>query len=59
MNKLFMSNGFKVDMISFEDVARDLHKQLALRHYNNILFAAEQLRLSDDQVIVYTKRFMV
>lgn len=55
MNKLFMSNGFKVDMISFEDVARDLHKQLALRHYNKILFAAEQLRLSDDQVIVYTE----
>ncbi|KAK9983701.1 hypothetical protein SO802_033226 [Lithocarpus litseifolius] len=57
MNKLFMSNGFKADMISFEDVARDLHKQLALRHYNKILFAAEQLRLSDDQMRTFWREF--
>lgn len=50
MDKLFMSNGFRVDMISYEDVARNLSKQLASGQYKNILFVAEQLRFSDDQV---------
>lgn len=50
MDKLFMSNGFRVDMISYEDVARNLGKQLASEQYKNILFVAEQLRFSDDQV---------
>jgi hypothetical protein len=63
MDKLFMSNGFRVDMISYEDVAMNLGKQLAAGHYKNILFAAEQLRFSDDQVrrLVFTtiQRFMV
>lgn len=45
-----MSNGFRVDMISFEDVSRNLGKQLPSEHYKNILFVAEQLRFSDDQV---------
>lgn len=56
MDKLFMSNGFLVDMISYEDVAMNLGKQLAAGRYKNILFAAEQLRFSDDQVrrLVFT-----
>lgn len=45
-----MSNGFRVDMISYEDVARNLGKQLGSGQYKNIMFVAEQLRFSDDQV---------
>lgn len=57
MDKLFMSNGFRVDMISYEDVAMNLGKQLAAGHYKNILFAAEQLRFSDDQMETWRSEF--
>lgn len=50
MEKLFMSNGFRVNMINHEEVARSLGKVLAPVNYKNILFVAEQLRFSDDQV---------
>lgn len=45
-----MSNGFRVNMINHEEVARSLGKVLAPVNYKNILFVAEQLRFSDDQV---------
>lgn len=50
MDKLFMNNGFRVDMIRYEEVAKSLGKELAAGPYKNILFSAEQLRFSDDQV---------
>lgn len=50
MEKLFMSNGFRVNMISHEEVARSMGKDLAPTNYKNILFVAEQLRFSDEQV---------
>lgn len=37
-----MSNGFRVELISYEGVEAG--------HYDNMLFVAEQLRYSDDQV---------
>ncbi|CAN0891654.1 O-methyltransferase 1, chloroplastic [Linum grandiflorum] len=49
MSKLFMGNGFKVDTISYDEVATNLGKELAPGSHNNILFVAEQLRYSDDQ----------
>jgi len=45
-----MSKGFLVEMINYEGVAESFGKDFAPRHYNNILFVAEQLRHSDDQV---------
>ena len=50
MDNLFMSNGFKVDMISNNEVAKSLGKVVKLGDYENILFVAEQMRFSDDQV---------
>ncbi|KAJ7977579.1 S-adenosyl-L-methionine-dependent methyltransferases superfamily protein [Quillaja saponaria] len=50
MGKIFMSNGFRVDMISYENVAKSLGKELASSRYKNTLFVAEQLRFSDDQM---------
>ncbi|KAB2605125.1 hypothetical protein D8674_004842 [Pyrus ussuriensis x Pyrus communis] len=50
LEKLFMNSGFRVDMICFDEVARSLGKELAPGRYKNILFSAEQLRFSDDQM---------
>ncbi|KAK8636042.1 hypothetical protein V6N13_004752 [Hibiscus sabdariffa] len=50
MNNLFMSNGFKVDMVSYNDVAKSLGKVVKPGEHENILFVSEQLQLSDDQV---------
>ncbi|KAE9618791.1 putative methyltransferase Ppm1/Ppm2/Tcmp, S-adenosyl-L-methionine-dependent methyltransferase [Lupinus albus] len=50
MEKLFMSNGFRVEMIDLEGVVECSQDEFAPGDYNNILFVAEQLRFSDDQV---------
>ncbi|GMI73749.1 hypothetical protein like AT4G02405 [Hibiscus trionum] len=50
MDNLFMSNGFKVGMISYNDVAKSLGKVVKPGEHENILFVSEQLRLSEDQM---------
>lgn len=45
-----MSKGFRVEMINFEGVAEGYGEGFASGNYNNILFVAEQLLHSDDQV---------
>ncbi|XP_044492624.1 O-methyltransferase 1, chloroplastic-like [Mangifera indica] len=50
MEKLFMSKGFGVGMVSYSEVASRLGKELAPGYYKNILFVAEQLLFFDDQV---------
>ncbi|OMO81949.1 Leucine carboxyl methyltransferase [Corchorus olitorius] len=50
MDKLFMSNNFQVEMIHYDGIAKSLGKELVSRDYRNILFVAQQLRFSDDQV---------
>ncbi|KAK7269679.1 hypothetical protein RIF29_22413 [Crotalaria pallida] len=57
MEKLFMSNGFRVEMIDYEGVAQSPEDKLASGHYRNILFVAEQLRLSDDQMETWRREF--
>ncbi|XP_022759693.1 uncharacterized protein LOC111306055 isoform X2 [Durio zibethinus] len=57
MNNLFMSNGFKVSMISYNEVARSLGKVVKPGDYENILFVAEQLRFSDDQMETWRREF--
>ncbi|XP_043711066.1 O-methyltransferase 1, chloroplastic [Telopea speciosissima] len=57
MDKLFMSNGFQVEMISFEDVARSVGRDPPSGGYKNILFVAEQLRLSDDQMESWRREY--
>ncbi|GLT47191.1 hypothetical protein SLA2020_209030 [Shorea laevis] len=43
VEKEFTSNGFHVDVISYNDVATSLGKEIETKGYKNILFAAEQL----------------
>ena len=50
MDKLFMSNGFRVELISDEGIAQNEGEEFTPRHSTNMLFVAEQLRFSDDQV---------
>lgn len=49
MEKIFMGNGFRVELISYSEVAAKLGRELAPRDYEGLLFVAEQLRFSDDQ----------
>lgn len=47
-----MSNGFRVDIVGYDEVAKKLGKIAAEEAEENLLFTAHQLRFSDDQVIV-------
>ncbi|KAK9164691.1 hypothetical protein Syun_005593 [Stephania yunnanensis] len=57
MDKLFMSSGFRVDTIAYEEVARDLGTNLPAGEYEYLLFVAEQLRLSDGQMDSWRREF--
>lgn len=50
MDKLFVSHGLKVEIVEHDKVARDLGKESSFGDCETILFAAEQLQFSDDQV---------
>jgi len=52
-----MSKGFRVEMINYEEIAGSYGKDFASGHNNSILFAAEQLLHSDDQVRHFVFRF--
>lgn len=45
-----MTYGFKVNIIAYDEVARTYSKNLVPGEYKSILFVAEHLRFSDDQV---------
>ncbi|KAI4369596.1 hypothetical protein MLD38_018021 [Melastoma candidum] len=49
-SKLFTSNGFRAEVKSYNDIATDLDKELMPQEYQKLLFIAEQLRFSDDQM---------
>ncbi|KAM6558360.1 hypothetical protein CsatA_027599 [Cannabis sativa] len=57
MEKVFLSNGFRVEMIKHEDVARSFGKLVASGNYKTVLFVAEQLRFSDDQMETWRSEF--
>lgn len=57
MDKLFMSHGFNVDIIAYGEVAGNLGAESSADDYNNILFVAEHLRYSDDQMEIWRREF--
>ncbi|KAL4395412.1 hypothetical protein AHAS_Ahas02G0249400 [Arachis hypogaea] len=57
LDKLFMSNGFRVEMINHKGVSESSKEEFASAHYSNKLFVAEQLRLSDDQMEAWRRQF--
>lgn len=46
-----MSKEFWMEMMNYERLVESYVKDFASRHYNSILFAAQQLLYSDDYVI--------
>ncbi|KAF8075544.1 hypothetical protein N665_1087s0013 [Sinapis alba] len=58
VEKLFMSNGFQVKMVSYEEIAVSLgvvlHSQV---NHDKIMFTAQQLRFSDDQMEKWRQEF--
>ncbi|KAL2540484.1 S-adenosyl-L-methionine-dependent methyltransferase superfamily protein [Abeliophyllum distichum] len=57
MDKLFMSHGFNVDIIAYDEAAGNLGTESMVDNYNNILFVAEHLRFSDDQMEIWRTEF--
>ncbi|XP_018474540.1 O-methyltransferase 1, chloroplastic [Raphanus sativus] len=58
MEKLFMSSGLQVKIVSYEEIAASLgvvlHSQV---NHDKILFIAQQLRFSDDQMEKWRQEF--
>ncbi|KAL1832944.1 hypothetical protein ACET3Z_002595 [Daucus carota] len=50
LDKLFMTYGFRVNIIAYDEVARTYSKHLIPGEHTSILFVAEHLRFSDDQM---------
>ncbi|XP_058200106.1 O-methyltransferase 1, chloroplastic [Rhododendron vialii] len=57
MEKIFMGNGFRVELNSYSEVAAKLGRELAPQDYKGLLFVAEQLRFSDDQMENWRREF--
>lgn len=55
MDKLFMSNGFRVELVDYDEVSRKISMELG--DCKKILFVAEHLRFSDDQMETWRKEF--
>ncbi|GKV22149.1 hypothetical protein SLEP1_g32040 [Rubroshorea leprosula] len=53
----FTSNGFRVDVINYNDVATSLRKEIETKDYKNMLFVAEHLQFSDDQMEAWRRAF--
>ncbi|XP_031498478.1 O-methyltransferase 1, chloroplastic [Nymphaea colorata] len=50
VDSLFMGNGFRVNIISYDQVAQNFRCDYPTGSCRNILFVAQQLRFSDDQM---------
>ncbi|KAL9261627.1 O-methyltransferase 1, chloroplastic-like protein [Drosera capensis] len=57
INKLFLGHGFRADAIEYEALARSLREEPWDGDPDSILFAAEHLRLSDDQGEIWRREF--
>eukprot|EP00268_Persea_americana_P055314 TRINITY_DN6420_c1_g1_i6.p1 TRINITY_DN6420_c1_g1~~TRINITY_DN6420_c1_g1_i6.p1 ORF type:complete len:197 (+),score=50.65 TRINITY_DN6420_c1_g1_i6:464-1054(+) len=57
LDKLFMSNGFRVNMIDYEEVAKNMSLDPPLGDYGKMLFMAQQLQLSDDEMENWRREF--
>lgn len=58
LDNLFVSYGFQVNMIGYDEVARTYARDSVLGEYKNLLFVAEHLRFSDDQMETWRREFL-
>ncbi|GFP80641.1 magnesium/proton exchanger [Phtheirospermum japonicum] len=57
MDKLFTSHGLRVEMIGYDEVSKNIGNEYAIGDHGNILFLAEQLHFSDDQMEMWRREF--
>ncbi|XP_021763192.1 uncharacterized protein LOC110727907 [Chenopodium quinoa] len=57
MHKLFMRHGFQVHVIDYKDVASSLSRDLSNETSSTMLFVAEHMRFSDDQMEMWRSEF--
>ncbi|XP_023763076.1 O-methyltransferase 1, chloroplastic [Lactuca sativa] len=57
MYEVFMSYGFRVQIIGYDDVARSLGREQVEGIPDNLLFVAEHLRFSDDEMETWRMQF--
>ncbi|XP_010456040.1 PREDICTED: uncharacterized protein LOC104737538 [Camelina sativa] len=58
MEKLFMSNGFRVKIVKYEEIAASLGIVLQSPvNHDSVLFIAQQLKFSDDQMETWRQEF--
>ncbi|KAG2330870.1 hypothetical protein Bca52824_002050 [Brassica carinata] len=56
IEKLFMSNGFQVKIVSYGEIAATLVVVLPSQaNHDTVMFIAQQLRFSDDQMETWRK----
>ncbi|CAN6467711.1 unnamed protein product [Victoria cruziana] len=51
VDRIFLGNGFRANIISYDQVAQDFRCDPPRGSCSNILFMAQQLRFSDDQMV--------
>ncbi|URE18832.1 hypothetical protein MUK42_31055 [Musa troglodytarum] len=49
-DKLFMSHGFRVNVVGYNEIAKNMHLDESFDDTKNIVFSAEQLRFSDAEM---------
>nr|GEV85723.1 putative S-adenosyl-L-methionine-dependent methyltransferases superfamily protein [Tanacetum cinerariifolium] len=57
MYELFMSYGFRVRIIGYDEVAGNLGLEQIVGDSDNVLFVAEHLRFSDDEMEIWRREF--
>ncbi|KAK4741601.1 hypothetical protein SAY87_025189 [Trapa incisa] len=55
MDNIFTRHNFKVKIINYDKIAKNLGRQPTSENYGNILFIAENLRLSDGQMEIWRR----
>lgn len=58
LEKLFMKHGFKVDVVEYVDIARNLHLDPPSGDHKGVVFVARQLLLSDAQMDMWREHFI-
>ncbi|GFZ19406.1 S-adenosyl-L-methionine-dependent methyltransferases superfamily protein [Actinidia rufa] len=57
MDKLYMGHDFRVNLISYNELANKLGRELAPGDRETILFVTKELRFSDDEMETWRREF--
>ncbi|KAL3649124.1 hypothetical protein CASFOL_005527 [Castilleja foliolosa] len=57
MDKLFTSHGLRVKTIGYDEISKNIGNEYTIGDHGNIIFVAEQLHFSDDQMEMWRIEF--